>query len=57
MALTIENWKNEHKRLQIRYKRCIDPSSEEAKGLLDHLHAVKKIIAEIEVDDFLKKRN
>ncbi len=45
--LTIENWRSEFKRLQIRYKRLSDPSSAEGRGLIDHMQAVKQIMADL----------
>ncbi len=47
MTLTIDNWRSEYKRLQIRYKRLSDPSSAEGRGLLDHMQAVKQILADL----------
>ncbi len=49
MTLTIDNWKSEYKRLEMKYKRLPDSQSLEAKGIMDHMEAVKKIIQEIEI--------
>ena len=45
--LTIENWQSELKRLQMQYNNFDDKTSIEARGILDHIDAVRSIIREI----------
>jgi hypothetical protein len=45
--LTIENWRSEYQRLQIRYKLTSDKSSLIALGLLDHMQAVSSIMNDL----------
>jgi hypothetical protein len=47
MALTIENWQSEYKRLELCYKHIADSQSTEALGICDHLRAVSEIISEL----------
>ncbi len=51
LHLTIDNWKSEHRRLEAKYKKVTDKTSLEARGLLDHIVAVRAIIKEIEDKD------
>ena len=48
IQLTIHNWKSEHQRLETRYRLLKDKNSLEAKGIMDHINAVREIIKDIE---------
>jgi hypothetical protein len=45
--LTIENWQSELKRLLMQYNKFDDKASDEAKGIMDHIDAVRSIIKEM----------